>query len=47
MTNVDRYDRDTYLEDIKILRAEGLTMGQIAQELGISRATLYRILAGN
>lgn len=37
------YDRDTYLEDIKALRARGWTYDAIASELGISRMTIWRI----
>lgn len=37
------YDRDTYLEDIKALRARGFTYDAIARELGISRMTIWRI----
>lgn len=33
------------LEDYRTLKARGLTMSAIAQQLGMSRATLYRILA--
>ena len=32
------------IADIKLLRARGLTMAQVATKLGMSRATLYRIL---
>lgn len=38
------YDRRTYLEDIRALRRRGLTAGEIADTLGIHRATVYRIL---
>lgn len=37
------YDRDLG-RDIAILRKRGLTMAQVAERLGISRATAYRIL---
>lgn len=33
------------LEDIRIWRARGLSMAETAERLGMSRATLYRILA--
>jgi DNA-binding phage protein len=32
------------LRDIRILKARGLSMAAIAQQLGMSRATLYRVL---
>lgn len=32
------------LADVRILRARGFTMAQVADRLGMSRATLYRIL---
>ena len=38
------YDRETYAEDVRRLLARGLTKAQVAAELGISRATLYRIM---
>lgn len=38
------YERQSYLADIKALQARGLTADAIARRLGISRATLYRIL---
>lgn len=38
-----RHDRDL-VRDIRILRGRGLTMAQVAERLGISRATAYRIL---
>lgn len=38
-------ERDTFLaEDIRILRSRRLTSVEIAAELGISRATYYRVL---
>lgn len=39
-----RHDRDGLLEDIKILKRRRLPAYEIADRLGISRATLYRIL---
>lgn len=36
-------DRST-LADIRTLKARGLSMAAIAQRLGMSRATLYRLL---
>lgn len=39
------YDRDTYREDAKRLLGRGLTRDEVAEELQISRATLYRIMA--
>lgn len=38
------YDRDSYLEDIKALRGRGWSHAAIASELGMSRATVFRIL---
>lgn len=38
------YDRETYLEDARTLLGRGLSKDEVADELGISRATLYRIL---
>lgn len=38
------YDRVTYLEDIRALKRRGLTPSRIAAHLGMSRATVYRIL---
>lgn len=35
----------SYLEDIRSLRARGLTYAEVATALGMSRATLFRILA--
>lgn len=40
------YDRPSYAADIRTLLARGLSADQAAKELGISRATLYRILQG-
>lgn len=40
------YDRQTYLEDVKVMRARGWTWARIARELGISTATLHRIVRG-
>ncbi len=34
-----------YAEDLRILRGRGLTIDQAAAELGISRATAYRLLS--
>ncbi len=44
MSAVPAYDRESYLEDIKRLKQRGLTSARIAANLGISRATVYRIL---
>lgn len=41
------YDRTTYLADIRALRARGLTYDAIARRLGMSRATLHRIIRDN
>lgn len=43
MSGRPAYDRDTYAEDIETLRGRGLPWSQVAADLGISRATLYRI----
>lgn len=46
MAGVPAYDRRSYLADIRALLSRGLTHAQVATELGISRATVYRILKG-
>jgi orotate phosphoribosyltransferase-like protein len=46
MSGVPAYDRGTYLEDIRTLRGRGYTVDQICSELGISRATYFRIVKG-
>lgn len=46
MTARPAYERSSYLTDIKNLRRRGLTASAIATELGMSRATVYRILGG-
>lgn len=46
LSAVRAYDRSSYLQDIKALLARGFTKAEAAAELGISRDTLYRILAG-
>lgn len=33
------------LEDVRILKSRGLSMTAVAERLGMSRATLYRILS--
>lgn len=38
------YDRRAYLSDIRALKRRGMTASRIADTLGISRATVYRIL---
>lgn len=40
------YDRESYLEDVKRLRARGWTWRRIARELGLSLSTLHRIARG-
>lgn len=35
---------DDLVEDAKILKARGLTMGEVAKRLNVSERTLYRIL---
>lgn len=45
MSAVPAYDRASYLQDIKIHRGRGQSYTDIARTLGISRATLFRILA--
>lgn len=32
------------MRDVRTLLSRGLTKGQVAQQLGMSRATLYRLL---
>lgn len=45
MAGVKAFPRDRdMLQDIRILRNRGLSAGEIARQLGMSRATLYRIL---
>lgn len=39
-----RHDRGGLAQDITILKRRGLPAHEIADRLGISRATLYRIL---
>lgn len=46
MSGRPAYERGSYRADIRALRARGLTTSAIAQELGMSRATVYRILRG-
>lgn len=46
MSGRPAYDRASYLSDIKALKSRGYTPARIAQELGMSRATVYRILSG-
>lgn len=38
------YDRSSYRQDIRALRARGKTWDAIARELKISRTTLWRIM---
>ena len=38
------FERSSYLEDVKALKRRGLSSSAIASELGMSRATVYRIL---
>ena len=46
MAGIKAHARDaTVLEDIRIMRSRGWPAERIATTLGISRATLYRILA--
>lgn len=40
------YDRETYLVDVKLLRARGWTWRRIASHLGLSLSTLHRIARG-
>lgn len=44
MTGRPAFERDSYLDDIKNLRGRGYNASQIATELGMHRATVYRIL---
>lgn len=44
MAGVKAHPRDRSIrEDYRILKARGLSMQQIAADLGVSRATLYRM----
>ena len=45
MSGRPAYDRETYLEDIRALRARGLSWDDVAADLGISRATVFRIVS--
>ena len=45
MAGVKAFPRDAdMLQDVRILKRRGLSTDQIAKQLGMSRATLYRIL---
>lgn len=45
MAGIKAHPRDdALLEDYRILKRRGLSMDAIASELGMSRATLYRIV---
>lgn len=45
MAGVKAHPRDReVLEDVRILKARGLSMAEVAARLGMSRATLYRII---
>ena len=44
MSGRPAYDRGTYRADLKTLRRRGKSIAQAADELGMSRATAYRIL---
>lgn len=46
MAGVQAYDRESYRTDVLALRRRGWSASRIADELGMSRATVYRILAG-
>jgi DNA-binding phage protein len=46
VAGVPAYERPSYLADIRHLLGRGLSKDQVAKQLGISRATLYRILKG-
>lgn len=46
MAGKKAYDRDSYLADMRTLRARGLTWRQVARELGLSLSTLHRIARG-
>lgn len=43
MAGIKAYDRDTYLQDVKLLRQRGWTWDRIARHLGMSVRTLHRI----
>lgn len=38
------FDRDTYRDDLRTLTRRGMSIDKAARELGMSRATAYRIL---
>lgn len=40
------FERSSYLEDVRALKRRGLSAAAIATELGMSRATVYRIMGG-
>ena len=40
------YDRDSYLQDVRTLRARGWTWARIARHLGVSVRTLHRMVNG-
>ena len=44
MAGKPAYDRETYREDAKRLLGRGMSRNEVAEELQISRATLYRIM---
>lgn len=45
MAGIKAHPRDSdLLRDVRILRGRGLPMAEVARRLGMSRATLYRIL---
>ena len=45
MAGIKAHPRDReVLEDVRILKGRGLNMAEIAARLGMSRATLYRII---
>lgn len=46
MSGRPAFPRRELLADVKALKRRGLTMQQIADTLGVSRATLYRYLDG-
>lgn len=40
------YDRDSYLQDVRTLRARGWTWQRISRHLGVSVSTLHRMVRG-
>lgn len=43
MATIQHYN-ETHVEDLLVLTARGMSVSQAAKELGMSRATAYRLL---